>query len=58
MYAYSYSKLSNIYFSQEFNRRFEKKHQIKSVSLHPGVISTSINRHLMTNSKRKKYKSF
>jgi len=42
--AYGNSKLANVLFSRELNKRLESK-GIKSVSLHPGVVLTEIWRH-------------
>ncbi|KAH3757574.1 retinol dehydrogenase 11 [Pelomyxa schiedti] len=41
---YGRSKLANVLFTRELQRRFGK--EISSYSLHPGVIRTSITRHL------------
>jgi NAD(P)-dependent dehydrogenase (short-subunit alcohol dehydrogenase family) len=42
--AYAQSKLANILFAKEFNKRWEQK-GIKAVSLHPGVIRTELGRY-------------
>eukprot|EP01084_Bolivina_argentea_P077028 139654_1 len=44
MKNYEFSKVANILFVREFNRRYEK-HGIIAVSLHPGVINTNISQH-------------
>jgi NAD(P)-dependent dehydrogenase (short-subunit alcohol dehydrogenase family) len=41
--GYCQSKLANILFAKEFNKRWEQK-GIKAVSLHPGVINTELTR--------------
>ena len=43
--AYYRSKLANVVFSKELQRRFGDAN-IKSVSLHPGAITTELTRHL------------
>jgi retinol dehydrogenase-13 len=45
--AYSQSKLANVLFTRELNRRYEKD-GVTSYSLHPGVISTELTRHMIT----------
>jgi len=48
--AYSHSKLSNILFSIELQRRFdERKINIVTCSLHPGVVNTELARHIVSN---------
>jgi len=46
--AYSQSKLANILFSNELNRRVGKL-GVVSTSLHPGVIRTELGRYMMEN---------
>ena len=45
--SYAVSKLCNIYFTKELQRRFKeyKKEGIISVSVHPGVVRTELVRH-------------
>lgn len=43
--AYSQSKLANVIFSYQFNRRFEDE-GVKSVSVHPGIVSTEVLRYM------------
>ena len=45
MTAYKQSKLANVIFSSEFNRRYESQ-GVKAVSVHPGVVTTEIWRDL------------
>jgi len=44
--AYGQSKLANILFAREFNKRFESK-GVKAVSLHPGVVDTELARYAL-----------
>ena len=44
--AYSLSKAANILFTRELQRRFSSSHQIRSYSLHPGVVATELDRHM------------
>jgi len=44
--AYGQSKLANVMFTRELNKRLESK-GIKSVSLHPGAVSTELARHVL-----------
>jgi len=46
MGAYGQSKLSNILFAREFNKRYSAE-GIKAFSLHPGVIPTELSRHMI-----------
>jgi len=46
--SYSQSKLANILFSSELNRRFSE-HNITSYSLHPGGIRTELGRHMVAD---------
>jgi NAD(P)-dependent dehydrogenase (short-subunit alcohol dehydrogenase family) len=45
MVSYSQSKLANILFTRELARRL-KETNIKTFSLHPGVIASDLNRNL------------
>lgn len=44
--AYSLSKAANILFTRELQRRYSSSHQIRSYSLHPGVVATELDRHM------------
>jgi len=44
-YAYGQSKLANILFAREFNKRYSAE-GIKAFSLHPGAIITELQRHM------------
>jgi len=49
--AYGQSKLANVLFSHELNKRYSE-HNITSYSLHPGVIRTELGRHIVTGWKK------
>jgi len=50
MGAYAHSKLSNILFSIELQRRFDERNiKIVACSLHPGVVRTELARHIVSN---------
>jgi NAD(P)-dependent dehydrogenase (short-subunit alcohol dehydrogenase family) len=42
--AYGMSKLANLWFSRELNRRYQNR-GIRSFALHPGVVATELGRH-------------
>jgi len=42
--AYGQSKLANIYFTQELQRRYESQ-GLKAYSVHPGAVKTELTRH-------------
>lgn len=44
--AYQQSKAANVLFSIALNRRLFESHGIASLSLHPGIITTELGRHL------------
>lgn len=45
-FTYGQSKTANILFASEFNRRYAESDHIVAFSLHPGVISTELQRHI------------
>ena len=44
--AYTQSKLANILFTRELARRLGPESTVHTYSLHPGVVSTELGRHL------------
>jgi NAD(P)-dependent dehydrogenase (short-subunit alcohol dehydrogenase family) len=44
--AYSLSKSANIIFTRELQRRYSITHHIRAYSLHPGGVSTQLDRHI------------
>ena len=44
--AYSLSKNANIIFTQELQRRYSNSHAIRAYSLHPGFVTTQLDRHM------------
>ncbi len=51
--AYSDSKLANVLFSLEFERRYGEALGIHAYSLHPGYVATELARHMLTSQRDK-----
>ena len=49
--GYAQSKLANILFTRELAKRLGTNSNIKTYSLHPGIIKTDLGRHVTNNSK-------